>query len=29
MNLLFLISLVCALLALVTPKIFALMGRRR
>jgi hypothetical protein len=29
MNLLFLISLVCAVLALAIPKVFALMGRRR
>lgn len=29
MNLLFLISLVCALVALALPKLFGLMGRRR
>jgi hypothetical protein len=29
MNFLFLISLVCALLALAIPKLFGLMGRRR
>jgi hypothetical protein len=29
MNLLFLISLLCAFAALALPKIFALMGRRR
>ena len=29
MNLLFLISLVCALVALALPKVFGLIGRRR
>lgn len=29
MNLLFLISLVCAFVALALPKVFSLMGRRR